>query len=87
MDAGADAVLLSGGIDSSTVASFAPELPVVTGWYADEGFDERRLGFGTIVELLRACQREGVFRLDRDRQGVLRVRPTSAPPGSSHSSY
>ena len=42
---------------------------------ADEGFDERKLGFGTIVELLRACQREGVFRLERDRQGVLRVFP------------
>lgn len=41
VDAGAEAVLLSGGIDSSTVASFAPELPVVTGWYAEDGFDER----------------------------------------------
>jgi asparagine synthetase B (glutamine-hydrolysing) len=39
--AGAEAVLLSGGIDSSTVASFAPELPVVTGWYDVPGFDER----------------------------------------------
>ena len=42
---------------------------------ADEGFDERKLGFATIVEFLRACQREGVFRLERDRQGVLRVFP------------
>src|SRR5215218_2462070 len=40
---------------------------------ADEGFDERKSGFATIVEFLRACQREGVFRLERDRQGVLRV--------------
>src|SRR5215208_5593369 len=40
---------------------------------ADEGFDERKFGFATIVEFLRACQREGVFRLERDRQGVLRV--------------
>jgi uncharacterized LabA/DUF88 family protein len=40
---------------------------------ADEGFDERKFGFATIVEFLRACQREGLFRLERDRQGVLRV--------------
>lgn len=39
--AGAEAVLLSGGVDSSTVASFAPELPVVTGYYDEPGFDER----------------------------------------------
>jgi uncharacterized LabA/DUF88 family protein len=42
---------------------------------ADESFDERRFGFSGIVEALRFCQREGVFRLDRDRQGVLRVYP------------
>lgn len=41
VDAGAEAVLLSGGIDSSTVATFAPELPVVTGYYREDGFDER----------------------------------------------
>jgi uncharacterized LabA/DUF88 family protein len=41
----------------------------------DEGFDERRLGFNSIVDFLRACQREGVLRLERDRQGVLRVFP------------
>ncbi|HEY8548832.1 MAG TPA: NYN domain-containing protein [Vicinamibacterales bacterium] len=42
---------------------------------ADETFDERRYGFGGIVEALRYAQREGLFRLDRDRQGVLRVYP------------
>jgi uncharacterized LabA/DUF88 family protein len=42
---------------------------------ADEGFDERKSGFSTIVEFLRAGQRDGVFRLERDRQGVLRVFP------------
>ena len=41
----------------------------------DENFDERRYGFTGIVEALRYCQREGLFRLDRDRQGVLRVYP------------
>jgi uncharacterized LabA/DUF88 family protein len=56
---------------------------------ADESFDERRYGFSGIVEALRYCQREGLFRLDRDRQGVLRVYPgpvlqrtaTSSPQG------
>jgi asparagine synthetase B (glutamine-hydrolysing) len=34
-------VLLSGGIDSSTVAHFAPELPAFTGYYQGEKYDER----------------------------------------------
>ena len=34
-------VLLSGGIDSSTVAYFAPELPLFTGYYSGEQYDER----------------------------------------------
>ncbi len=34
-------VLLSGGIDSSTVAYFAPELPCFTGFYRGEAYDER----------------------------------------------
>jgi hypothetical protein len=41
----------------------------------ESSFDERRFGFGGILDLLRACQREGIFRLERDRQGVLRVFP------------
>ena len=41
----------------------------------DDTFDERKLGFPGIVDFLRACQREGLLRLDRDRQGVLRVFP------------
>jgi hypothetical protein len=54
---------------------------------ADSGFDERRYGFGGILDLLRASQRDALLRLERDRQGVLRVfagsalqRPASAPP-------
>jgi uncharacterized LabA/DUF88 family protein len=54
---------------------------------ADSAFDERRYGFGGILDLLRASQRDGVLRLERDRQGVLRVfqgavlqRPAMAPP-------
>lgn len=35
-------IVLSGGLDSSTVASLAPqEIPTFTGYYASEGFDER----------------------------------------------
>jgi uncharacterized LabA/DUF88 family protein len=41
----------------------------------DESFDERKYGFAGLVEALRFGQREGLFRLDRDRQGVLRVYP------------
>ena len=40
------------------------------------------------MEFLRACQKEGLLRLDRDRQGVLRVfpgpqfsRPSATPGG------
>jgi asparagine synthetase B (glutamine-hydrolysing) len=35
-------VLLSGGIDSSTVAYFAPELPAFTGYYQGAAYDERQ---------------------------------------------
>lgn len=34
-------VLLSGGIDSSTVAVFAPDLPLFTGYYKGYPYDER----------------------------------------------
>jgi uncharacterized LabA/DUF88 family protein len=37
----------------------------------DPTFDERK--HGNLVEILRAVQRDGLIRLDRDRQGVLRV--------------
>ena len=40
---------------------------------AEPGFDERRYGFASLVDLLRALQRDGVVRLERDRQGALRV--------------
>ncbi len=39
----------------------------------DPSFDERRYGFSGLVELLRACQKDGLLRLERGRQGVLRV--------------
>jgi uncharacterized LabA/DUF88 family protein len=45
---------------------------------ADSSFDERRFGFGGLMDLFRACQREGLMRLERDRRGGLRVFPGSA---------
>jgi hypothetical protein len=53
---------------------------------AEGGFDERRYGFGGLMDLLKACQREGLVRIERDRRGGLRVfqgsalaRPAVAP--------
>jgi len=37
------------------------------------GFDERRYGFGGLMDLLKACQKEGFIRIERDRRGGLRV--------------
>jgi uncharacterized LabA/DUF88 family protein len=47
-------------------------------------FDERR--YGSLQDLLRACQKAGLVRLERDRQGGLRafagaVRPSYVPQG------
>jgi uncharacterized LabA/DUF88 family protein len=42
---------------------------------AEPEFDERK--HGSIVDLMRACQKEGLVRLERDRQGGLRVFATS----------
>ena len=42
---------------------------------AVEGFDERNYGFASIVDLLRAAGKEGVLRIERDRQGAIRVFP------------
>jgi len=42
---------------------------------ADMSFDERKYGFTSLVDLMRACQREGLFRIERDRQGVMRLFP------------
>jgi uncharacterized LabA/DUF88 family protein len=40
---------------------------------ANPTFDERAYGFGNLVDLLRAAHRDGIVRVDRDRQGVIRV--------------
>jgi uncharacterized LabA/DUF88 family protein len=38
----------------------------------DPSFDERKFGYQSLNDLLRACQKEGLFRMERDRQGVIR---------------
>jgi uncharacterized protein (TIGR00288 family) len=42
---------------------------------AVEGFDERKYGFASVVDLLRAAGKEGVLRIERDRQGAVRIFP------------
>jgi uncharacterized LabA/DUF88 family protein len=42
---------------------------------AAPAFDERRFGFTNFLETIRSCQRSGLFRLERNRQGILRVFP------------
>jgi uncharacterized protein (TIGR00288 family) len=42
---------------------------------AIEGFDERKYGFSSVVDLLRAAGKENVLRIERDRQGAVRVFP------------
>ena len=37
------------------------------------GFDEGHYGFASVVDLLRAAGKEGVLRVERDRQGAVRV--------------
>jgi hypothetical protein len=36
-------------------------------------FDERAYGFASLVDVLRAAQKEGIVRVDRDRTGVVRI--------------
>jgi uncharacterized LabA/DUF88 family protein len=38
---------------------------------AQPDFDEKK--YGSIADLMRACQKDGLLRLERDRQGALRV--------------
>jgi uncharacterized LabA/DUF88 family protein len=40
---------------------------------AEGGFDERRYGFGGLMDLLKALQRDALVRIERDRRGGLRV--------------
>lgn len=36
-------------------------------------FDERAFGFANLTDLLRAAQKAGAVRIERDRQGVIRI--------------
>jgi uncharacterized LabA/DUF88 family protein len=47
---------------------------------AQPDFDERR--YGSIADLMRACQKDGILRLERDRQGGLRVFGGGTPRAS-----
>jgi uncharacterized LabA/DUF88 family protein len=49
----------------------------------DASFDERKFGFGNLLDLLRAAQRENLFKLERDRQGSVRLFPGSAMPSAA----
>ena len=42
---------------------------------ASPAFDEHRYGFHSFLEAVRSAQRAGLFRLERNRQGILRVFP------------
>ena len=45
---------------------------------AQPDFDERK--YGSIADLMRACQKDGILRLERDRQGGLRVFASGGGP-------
>ncbi len=42
---------------------------------ADPSFDEHRFGYASIHDLARQAQREGLLRIERNRQGILRIFP------------
>jgi len=53
---------------------------------ADPDFNEETYGFRTLTELMHLGQREGLLRMQRDRQGAWRVTPVSAPGEASAAS-
>lgn len=48
----------------------------------DPEFDEAAYGFRTLTELMHLGQREGLLRMQRDRQGAWRVTPTTGGEGA-----
>jgi len=48
----------------------------------DPEFDETAYGFRTLTELMHLGQREGLLRMQRDRQGAWRVTPTTGAEGA-----
>jgi uncharacterized LabA/DUF88 family protein len=70
----AEGVRLAGQLlSSATTARWPMYLRNVKQILRAGGFDERRFGFGGLIDLLRACQRDGFVRMERDRRGGLRV--------------
>ena len=63
--------------NAHNAAAMADVYPPGEAVHAQRGpsFDERKFGFGSLVDLLRAAQREGLFRMERDRQGSVRLFP------------
>jgi uncharacterized LabA/DUF88 family protein len=49
----------------------------------DASFDERKFGFGNLLDLLRAAQRENLLKVERDRQGSVRLFPGSTMPATT----
>ncbi len=43
-------------------------------------FDERQYGFSSTYELVRQAQKEGLLRVERNRQGILRIYPADRFP-------
>jgi asparagine synthetase B (glutamine-hydrolysing) len=75
-------VLLSGGIDSSTIASFVPGLPMFTGWYQGEPYDERqwaRLAAGSNHHEIEITPQDFVECFD---EMIDRIEPPFAGPGT-----
>jgi len=52
----------------------------------DPTFDERKFGFETLNDLMRACQRDGLLRVERDRQGGMRIFPGTLAPATDDTS-
>ena len=52
----------------------------------DAAFDERKYGFETLGDLMRACQRDGLLRIERDRQGGMRIFPGTLTPAADAAS-
>src|SRR5512136_9213 len=43
-------------------------------------FDERQYGFSSTYELVRQAHRDGLIRVERNRQGILRIYPAERFP-------
>jgi uncharacterized LabA/DUF88 family protein len=76
----AEGVRLAGDIIAAASARWPMYLRNIKQILRAGGFDERRYGFGGLMDLLRACQKQGLIRLERDHRGGLRVFQGSALP-------